>query len=172
MHGQILVKGLEVHVNDITLYDVIKQLQSIMDVEFQEAEVTKLDYFDLVSKLYATAICPLPSIEDKALVGSICIYVSMLFESAKKDPIVNKKLVDLGAKPIDFAFMNSDVAVVQNLLNQLDIINIFSIAKSIRMYKFVPIFIERGNDIVLFEKSSASLPLLKLEDCALCIIRL
>ena len=167
MRGQILIKGLKENIYDITTYDVIRQLQSIIDIEFQEATVTKLDYWDLVRKLYATTISPLARIEDRALNISFDVHLSMLFESAKKDTKINEKLLELGAKPIDFAFMNGDVEIVQNLVDQLKVTNVFTIAKNMRMHKMMPTASNNINEIVLFKKSSASLPLLQFEENAL-----
>ncbi len=130
MRGILRVKGKEFRLIDITIIDLINQLDNLAQVEFEVAAETGRDYFDVACIVYRKEKIRTSEEYMKACIKAFrdkLISVSSKAEHAAK-------LGSLGLSKSDVALLSNNGPVIQEMAQALSGKNPFEMAKALRFF--------------------------------------
>lgn len=147
MRGTLKIKGKETNIFDLTLFDIIKQLRNIDEVNFTPASETGRQYFDVVVQKYEGAQFD----EDALLLYSrFKEIITQLFNDESK----KAKLEELGVTELDFALIRNDEEKIKEISMANQENNLYALTQKYRMCGL--------HKSIYGEKSSTSQMILKI----------
>ncbi len=130
MRGILRVKGKEFRLLDLTIIDLINQLDNLSQLEFEVAPETGRDYFDVACIVYKKERNRTSEEYMKACVKA---FRDKLISVSNK-PEYAVKLGSLGISKSDVALLSNNAQAIQDVAEALSEKNPFEIAKAIRFF--------------------------------------
>lgn len=130
MRGILRVKGKEYRLIDLTIMDLINQLDKLPEVEFEVAPETGRDYFDVACIVYRKEKIRTSEEYMKACIKAFRDKLISVFSKAEHAA----KLNSLGISRLDVALLSNNGPVIGEMAQALSGKNPFEMAKALRFF--------------------------------------